>query len=186
MAKADNTTPAKASAEKETITKTYDDVADKKVSTATTSITSSGSAVISLPTIKMQKDTALNYTVTTANITSKKAKQHTLAYKATKEDSLTVPVNGWAAFNEYMRNNRNSSSLVFDTAYTPSRFVNAKTGEEIVGLEFTVDKDGKPQQIKVTQSASPQADTQAMEMLKNGPKWKTSDKKQKGKINIKF
>lgn len=186
LAKADIAPPAKAYAEKETFAKNYDDAIDKKANTAATAVPASGNAIISLPTIKMQKDTTTVYNYSTANISSKKAKAQTVAYKPTKEDSLTVPANGWAAFNEYMRNNRSNSSLSFDTAYTPSRFVNAKTGEEVVGLEFTLDKDGKPQQIKVTQSLNPSADTTAIEMLKNGPKWRTSDKKQKGKINIKF
>jgi uncharacterized membrane-anchored protein YitT (DUF2179 family) len=61
-------------------------------------------------------------------------------------------------------------------------------GNEIhgmVSLKFNIDKNGKPEKIKVAQSLSTDCDDQAIKLLKEGPSWNGS-KKRIGVIKISF
>ena len=140
---------------------------------------------ITLPTIRIKRDSTVE-SVPITGYFSKKEAAKPFYYKLSKEDSLTVPVNGWAAFNEYLRQNNAYTTITYDTAFTPVTIVNNKTGEEVVALEFDIDKFGNPDKIKVTKSVDEQTDAKAIELLKNGPKWQASNKKSKGKVSIKF
>ncbi len=140
--------------------------------------------VVVLPTITMKNDSSFNKIPVTA-YASKKTLAKPIAYKFTKEDSLMVPVNGWTAFNEYLQHH-SKRTISYDTAYSPVTITDMKTGAEIVGLEFDVDKFGTPDKIKVTKSVDPETDAKAIELLKNGPKWTNRNKNQKGKVSIKF
>ncbi len=153
------------------------------------------SNTINLAPIKMKADTSYK-PVAVSNVGFKAKKElSTLPYKLTKEDSLAVPVNGWASFNEYVRNNTSTVSYT-DTSRNNFTVTNGRTGEAVVDLEFLVDKDGKPDKIVVTNSTNAANDTTAINLLKNGPRWITTDNensqrnrknyKKKAKVSIKF
>jgi hypothetical protein len=142
-------------------------------------------AVITLPTIRIKRDSSIE-SIPVTGYFSKKEIAKPISFKLSKEDSLTVPINGWPAYNEYLRQNNAYTTIVYDTAYSPVTITNNRTGEEIVGLEFDIDKDGRPSKIKVTQSVDELTDAKAIELLKNGPKWQAASKKSKGKVAIKF
>lgn len=152
---------------------------------------------INLSTIKLKADTSFK-PVASTNFASKAKKETRQSnYKLTKDDSLVVPANGWAAFNEYVKNNTNSI-LITDTTKQNITFKDSRTGEDVVDLEFFVDKDGKPNQITVAHSTNPNNDSTAINLLKNGPKWITtnnesskkkaeiSNEKKKAKVSIKI
>ncbi len=145
----------------------------------------SSNTIITLPTIRIKRDSTIE-SIPITGYFSKKEAAKPISFKLSKEDSLTVPVNGWTAFNEYLRQNNAYTSITYDTAYTPVTITNNKTGEEIVGLEFDIDKYGNPDKIKITKSVDKETDAKAIDLLKNGPKWQASDKKTKGKLSIKF
>jgi hypothetical protein len=142
----------------------------------------------------MKLDTSFK-PIATTNVGYKSKKElKTLTYKLTREDSLAVPANGWTAFNDYVRNNTTTISIT-DTTKGDITFKNGRTGETIVDLEFLVDKDGKPENITVTNSTNSATDTAAINLLKNGPRWITTgtsnDKikntgKKKAKVSIKL
>ncbi len=145
----------------------------------------SGNTIITLPTIRIKRDSTVESVPITAYFSKKEAVKP-ISFKLSKEDSLTVPINGWPAFNDYLQKNNAYTTITYDTAYTPVTITNSKTGEEIVGLEFDIDKFGNPDKIKVTKSVDKETDAKAIDLLKNGPKWQASDKKVKGKVSIKF
>ncbi len=140
--------------------------------------------VVELPTIRLQSDSSYDKIPVTV-YASKKNAAKPLAFRLTKEDSSLVPANGWAAFNDYLQHN-NTTNITYDTISSPVTIINNKTGEEIVGLEFDIDKFGVPDKIKITKSVDPETDAKAIDLLKKGPKWITTDRNQKGKIAIKF
>ncbi len=142
-------------------------------------------STIALPPIQVKRDSSIEAIPITGYF-SKKGKVKQVDYKLTKEDSATIPVNGWAAFNDYLAKNNAYRSITYDTLYKPVTITNNKTGEEIVGLEFDIDEFGNPNKIKVTKSVDEQTDAKAIELLKRGPKWQTANKKTKGKLAIKF
>ena len=147
-------------------------------------VASNANEFISLPAIKLKRDSSYD-AIPITTIESKRKASKAIAYRLSKEDSLCVPVNGWAAFNEYVQQN-NKPILTYDTTYNPVTITNSKTGQEVVGLEFNIDKYGNPEKIKVVKSVDEETDLKAVELLKNGPKWQTNSKKQKGRVSIKF
>jgi hypothetical protein len=122
--------------------------------------------------------------VATTNVASKKMAAQPSKVKLNKEDSLFVPLNGWAGFNDYLQRN-NRSVVRKDTVASLVNNTNTKTGEEVVGLEFEVDKNGTPTNIKVSKSVDKSTDAKAIELLKKGPKWMNNNSNQKAKIEIK-
>ncbi|MFY7963766.1 MAG: energy transducer TonB [Chitinophagaceae bacterium] len=145
----------------------------------------SNSSVIHIGELKLKRDNTIE-AVPITHFSSIKKAHKPVDFKLSKEDSLSVPVNGWAAFNDYLQKNSVYKTIVYDTAYKPVTITDQKTGEEIVGLEFDIDTNGKPEKIKITKSVDEETDAKAIELLKNGPKWQTSKKKAKGKVAIKF
>jgi hypothetical protein len=158
---------------------------DKNEAAKESKATAANNTIITLPTIRIKRDSTIE-SIPVTGYFSKKQLAKPISFKLSKEDSLTVPINGWSAFNDYLQKNNAYSSITYDTAYTPVTITNNKTGEEIVGLEFDVDKNGNPDKIKVTKSVDKQTDAKAIDLLKNGPKWQALDKKTKGKVSIKF
>lgn len=152
---------------------------DEKVSKV---LVASNTNTAVFPTTKMKHDSDYNVIPEIAFSTKRKAAKP-ITYMLSREDSLSVPVNGWAAFNEYLQEN-NKPILTYDTAYKIVAITNSKTGEDVVALEFDIDKYGNPQKIKVIKSVDEETDSKAIDLLKRGPKWQT--KKQKGKLSIKF
>ena len=84
------------------------------------------------------------------------------------------PVGGWKNFNNYI-----VTELSKDTA-------NFSDNEDLVELEFLVDKSGKPYDITVTKSLNEQHSSKAKALLENGPKWVQPSKRKKAKVVINF
>ena len=75
---------------------------------------------------------------------------------ATVAPSVSTPVGGWANFDSYLSDHH--------------KFKDAKS-DKFVGLSFLIDTDGNPSDIKVTKSASPEFDEEAIRLIREGPKW---------------
>lgn len=101
--------------------------------------------------------------------------------KAKQSNDATTgayPAGGWTSFQEYVYKKLNRA---YDSLN------NAITAPGNVELEFEIRDDGTPMDFKVLKSLNPVADTAAMDIVKEGPRW-ISDKKrrQKGKVTIRF
>jgi TonB family C-terminal domain len=84
------------------------------------------------------------------------------------------PEDGWDEYNDYIANN------IKNPEETRAKRL---TGE--VELSFDVNRDGRPINIKVEKSLCDPCDTEAIRLLKEGPKWKQK-KNRKGKLKIHF
>ena len=84
------------------------------------------------------------------------------------------PEDGWDEYNDYIANNIKSPE---------ETKVKSLTGE--VELSFDVNRDGRPINIKIEKSLCDPCDTEAIRLLKEGPKWKKK-KNKKGKLRIHF
>ncbi len=84
------------------------------------------------------------------------------------------PVTGWTNFETYITQNRKITHP-------------ENTAANGVQLSFSINRKGRPVNIKIERSLSPDADAEAIRLLKNGPAWKyTSGQKDKAAIVIKF
>jgi hypothetical protein len=83
------------------------------------------------------------------------------------------PEGGWENFNRYL-----------DSSLMKGKESNAVTGN--VELEFQVDRDGKPINFKSINTAPKELETKAVELIKKGPRWRTSRKNGKANVTIKF
>lgn len=130
-------------------------------------------------------DKALNEVVVT-NLGNKLAKKYTVsqAVKSIKIDSTLVPQGGWAAYEKYLEKNNAYSTLVVDSTSSEFKFTNSQNHSQEVVLSFAVDEDGAPIKIKVEKSLSRDASNKAVEILKNGPKWISTNTKKKNKVSI--
>jgi len=75
---------------------------------------------------------------------------------ATVAPSVSTPVGGWANFDSYLSDH--------------NKFKDAKS-DKFVELSFLIDTDSHPSDIKVTKSASPEFDEEAIRLIREGPKW---------------
>ncbi len=86
------------------------------------------------------------------------------------------PVGGWQTFNNYVltKLNRDTTSEAFVTS------------DDLVEMEFLIDDDGNPYNIKITKPLDEKRNAEAVDILKNGPKWTSATKKKKAKVSISF
>jgi hypothetical protein len=87
------------------------------------------------------------------------------------------PAGGWRSFQEYVYNKLHKEA---DTTGS-SRF---SSGE--IELEFLVNEDGIPYDLKVIRSFNDSLNNDAMEALKNGPRWIITGKKKRNKVTLHF
>lgn len=99
----------------------------------------------------------------------------TTAFGRKAKPDSAMPVGGWYNFHHY----------VIDELYEDSTF-ESNMSEDLVELEFLIDKSGNPYNIKVTKPLDDRHNSKAVEILKNGPKWTTPSKKKKAKVVINF
>jgi len=93
-------------------------------------------------------------------------------------DSAAVkPEKGWDSFEEYVYKKLHKK---YDSTSNYAEI----SGD--VELEFLVDKSGRPYDVKVIRSLNDDADSRAVEILQQGPKWISDSKKKKGKVTIHF
>ena len=84
------------------------------------------------------------------------------------------PAEGWVVFDNYISEKLKSKS-------EPQ--IKSASGE--VALSFEINKNGEPVNITVEKSLCQKCDEEAVQLLKEGPKWKKT-KNKKGKVTIKF
>jgi hypothetical protein len=83
------------------------------------------------------------------------------------------PVTGKKAYNNYLKNN-----LITPTGE------DCKNKKGKVTLQFSVDKNGRPENITVIKSLCPSSDNEAIRLIKAGADW--TQGKEKVKITVKF
>jgi TonB family protein len=88
-----------------------------------------------------------------------------------KQPKDAHPVNGWGAFNKYLEKEAAAAGI---------------TGT--VRLSFTVNPDKTLNDFKIIKSLNPNADQQAIDIIKNGPKWvpNVNGKPETVKVRIHF
>ncbi|MEJ7681367.1 MAG: hypothetical protein WKG06_26655 [Segetibacter sp.] len=86
------------------------------------------------------------------------------------------PDGGWKNFEQYL--NRQTDSLKASN--------NDKHYNEKIELEFSINNDGRPANIKEPEKADSLTAAKAVEILTNGPKWKSKNKDIKVKVIIPF
>lgn len=130
------------------------------------------------PLARRQPDTLrnLNITLQPANLPMEevviaKRKLEPQANRRSILDTLK-PENGWEAFDDYVAENIQS----------PEELAETPASSREVELSFQVDRGGKPRNITITKSLCKKCDTEAVRLLKEGPKWKGK----KGKVKILF
>jgi hypothetical protein len=103
-----------------------------------------------------------------------------VGYNAPKRTGLAsqaaMPVGGWQNFNKYVMNRLNKDT-------TAKAITNP---DDLVEIEFLIDKTGNPYDFKITKSLDDQRNAKAIEILQNGPKWTTTSKNKKAKVAINF
>ena len=90
----------------------------------------------------------------------------------------TYPAGGWQSFQEYVAKKLNRA---VDTTGGDQRF----TGREIE-LEVLVEKDGNPRNVRIIRSNDDTLNNQAIEAVKNGPRWITGSRKKKARVIVRF
>ena len=118
------------------------------------------------PIILRGTNSNLNEVVVTALGTSKKR-------KASPDSAM--PVGGWQNFNNYILTKLNKDTTE-----------NTMNPDDLVELEFLIDNDGNPYNIKITKPLDDQRNAKAIDILKNGPRWTNTSKKKKAKVIISF
>jgi hypothetical protein len=98
---------------------------------------------------------------------------------AKKRQSLpdsAMPVGGWQNFNNYVITKLNKDT-------TSNAFANQ---EDLVEMEFLIDNNGIPYNLKITKSLDEERNAKAIDILKKGPRWTNTSKKKKAKVTISF
>lgn len=90
---------------------------------------------------------------------------------STSDVKRNVPVEGMAAYRQYLRNNLKTSDGM-------------PKGTVIVTFEF--DRNGTPKKLEVTKSLCTACDAEAIRLIENGPKWNVEDRKQPATIEVVF
>ena len=88
------------------------------------------------------------------------------------------PVDGWAAYEEYLYGNRSR----LDAAPTAS---NTVTRWQVL-LSFEVDKKGRPADIRVDESGGIYYDDAAKKLLREGPDWKPGKPGSRAQLRVLF
>lgn len=89
----------------------------------------------------------------------------------------TMPEGGWQSFQEYVYKKLHKP---FDSTNS-SAVINGN-----IDLEFSINESGKPYDFKVLHSADDTTANQAIEAIKDGPRWITTKKEKKARVTLKF
>ncbi len=105
------------------------------------------------------------------------------AAKTTAKDSA-MPVGGWQSFNSYLNQ---KVSYLYDTAAKSTVVIRDRRGNILdeVELEFSIDERGAPYNIKVVDDIDKDKAQTIANIVKEGPKWIGSKKKNRAKIPLK-
>lgn len=105
-----------------------------------------------------------------------KKKKNVMAFVQVDSSTAAEPIGGWKSFKQYL--NRQLDSL-------KETGINQGFDEDIV-LEFSLDKKGKPTNIKAPAEIDKIMAEKAIQILSNGPSWKNKKKDKKVKVIIAF
>ena len=86
------------------------------------------------------------------------------------------PEDGWENYDTYIVNNLN----------IPDEIQLKSSGNGEVEMTFNVNKNGKPENIKIEKSLCKECDREAIRLLKEGPKWKSRGKKSRARVTVPF
>lgn len=128
-------------------------------------------------TLNEEVVSAYNRQGTKKSVSSKLASR-TLDVHITKDSTISIPsarlvtepLIGWKAYEKYLEE---STGAIKDRAGR-------------VKIAFWLDKDGKPENIRVIKSLDPKHDKRAVEIVRNGPLWKKMDVNREISIDIDF
>lgn len=108
-------------------------------------------------------------------------RNRTSAIKGEVTEMETEPADGWNKYSTYVLNN-----LRLPEANEKSQFKKNEAMQE-VELSFDVNPDGSIANIKVERSNCPTCNTEAIRLVKEGPKWKSkSGKKERARFTLQF
>ncbi|RXK87246.1 carboxypeptidase-like regulatory domain-containing protein [Filimonas effusa] len=105
-------------------------------------------------------------------------KEMSTAKKEALLKDSTYPAGGWELFQEYVAKKLN-------------RAIDTTGGDHYDGnleieLEIIVENNGNPSEIKVIRSFDSKINDQAIEAVKNGPRWIANGKRKKARVIVKF
>lgn len=86
------------------------------------------------------------------------------------------PVGGWKKFNQYLNHQLDSLN---------QQGIEPDVYEEI-SIEFTIDSQGKPSQVKTPGKIDKMIAEKAIQIISNGPRWNNKKKEKKVKVIISF
>ena len=89
-----------------------------------------------------------------------------------------VPVGGWQNFTRYVQ-----QRLINDTTVKDDD--RAVVVQDLIELEFSIDKAGNPTNIRLLQSLDQKRNARAIDILRQGPKWISTENK-KVRIRMSF
>ena len=99
--------------------------------------------------------------------------------KETPLKDSTYPAGGWQSFQEYVAKKLNKA---VDTTGGDQY----GEGNLEIELEFLVENNGNPSEIRVIRSFDNRINDKAIEAVKNGPRWIANGKKKKARVVVKF
>lgn len=103
-------------------------------------------------------------------------KEKALGYQADKMLKTTQPVGGWESFHEYVRLQLGVDSVTYYEDYP---------GQEVT-VEFNVDKEGKPFDVKILNEESAEKAAAIRRIIERGPRWANPEKRKKIRTTIPF
>ncbi|MBN9297937.1 MAG: carboxypeptidase-like regulatory domain-containing protein [Filimonas sp.] len=131
-------------------------------------------------TITLKENSLALSEVVVTELRSRKELTGKLAGAAETKGKEPYPEKGWPSFQEYVYTKLNKKHE-YDSTYTGT-----VTGRS-VELEFMVDANGNPYNFKILHSVDEVSDKKAIEIVKEGPRWITTNRKvKKAKVTIKL
>lgn len=93
-----------------------------------------------------------------------------------KMTPATQPVGGWESFHEYVRLRLGIDSIAYYDDYP---------GQQVT-VEFNLDKDGKPVDVKILHAENQEKAAAIRRIIETGPRWANPEKRKKIKTTIPF
>jgi hypothetical protein len=125
-------------------------------------------------------EASLSETVVIGYGTAKKKANQTAAQKAIEEELRnkgSEPIGGWQSFNQYLQQKLSILKSEEDDVVEDDSFNSLK-------IEFKVNTDGTPVNVQVEGSKNEKFTQKAIEIIKQGPKWKAAKKSKKVKLTV--
>lgn len=118
---------------------------------------------------------SLNEVVVGYGTTRKKNLTGSVTKIENKEQSAGEPKGGWKNFDAYLKREIQNFKDSTHAAYNKP-----------VSLEFSVDEEGHPKDIQIQEDADKAVADKAIQILKNGPRWKRNKNQSKVKVIMPF